>query len=203
MVIAVLPESPAGEINHNQAREKINEVIAQVNFGAPAFEASTLARIPLVDGISSDDQNPTIITGMAFDFVKGAFEVVMDGPWSDTGAIRNNTGLTLDGIGTFSYYPDNSGTTSRLDMWSEVSVDGVAITPTPLSARSIEVSSTSESSGTKASTIIGWAPGEMLRFVLTDSGGGSINLGPPEIQARGATLQGASFKWQLAILNSY
>lgn len=203
MAIDTLPVSPAGEIDHNTVREKINELIAQVNFGAPAFEASTLDRIPAVGGVSEDDLNPTFATGMTLDFVKGDFEIVADGPWANTGAIRNNTGLTVDGIGTFSYYPDNSGAPSRLDMWSETSTDGVVITITPLSARSIEIPSNAETSGTKASTIIGWGPGEMLRFAFTDSGRGEFNLQPAEIQARGATLQSASFKWQLAILRAY
>ena len=163
------------------------------------FDASTGERIPLAGGISEDDNAPTFATGLAFDSVLGDFELVTTGPWANTGAVLNNTGFDVDAVGTFDVYLKNNGTVSRLDIWSESSSDGVVITVNTNSARSLEVSNSSESSQTKSSKIQNWKHGDMVRFCFTDTGGGDCNLEQANISGRGQTVTSPSFAWRLTV----
>ncbi len=52
MAITTLPPSPAGEIDHNTVREKINEVIADVN-------VKTVTQVSLGSFESQSNQSPT------------------------------------------------------------------------------------------------------------------------------------------------
>ena len=162
-----------------------------------SFSASTINRVPLTGGLSDDGTDPTLITGLTMTSQIGGFELVTTGAWADTGAVLNNTGFDVDDLGAFDFYPNNTGGTSRIDMWSETSTDGVTITVNELSARSIEVSGTGESSDSKVSKAFDWKHGEMLRFAFTDSGGGSIAFEQASVSGRGQVILSPSFGWQL------
>ncbi len=174
--------------------DPLNPIVNEV----PELTFSVLTRdvIP----ISDNPLSPTYLTGLEISEQTGGFELVTTGPWADTGAVLNNTGFDIDVMGTFSYYPDNSGGTSRIDMWSETSTDGIAITENDDSARSIEVSSSGESSGTKSSRFTGWKSGDMVRFVFTDDGGGTISFKPLTVTSTQGTVRAPSFSFQEAVV---
>ncbi len=161
------------------------------------FKAQSIDVIPIGD----DPDNPTYITGLVLDEVSDGFSLGLTGSLSDedTGAIVNNTGKDISMSGSFTYQPDNSGSTSRLQMWSETSTDGVSWVENTLSGRTMEVSSNAESTSTKKSSIINWASGEYLRFAVYDSGGGSVNFEPITISVNGGTdnVTSLSFEWYL------
>lgn len=163
------------------------------------FDAVSNSRVPLAGSISDDDTDPTLVSGLVLESQNGGFELVSTGPWADTGAILNNTGFDVDCIGSFDIFPDNSGAASRIDMWSETSTDGITISVNDGSARSIEVASSSESTLTKSSKVIGWANGDMLRFAFTDSGGGTIFVTQANVAARGGTVTSPAFSWRLVV----
>ena len=166
----------------------------------PSFEAESNAP-PIA--VSDDSANPSYIEGLTLISAQGGIELVTTGPWANTGALINNSDLTLDMLGTFDFYPDNSGNASRLDFWSEKSTDGITITENQGSARRVEVSGTAESTNTKSSKVSVWAPGEMLRFAVYDSGGGSISLIQPTVLANGSvTVTGPIFFWALATVKA-
>jgi len=165
-----------------------------------SFGVVTSDRIPLVGGISTSAAAPTYATGLSLSEVSGGFELVTTGPWANTGAVLNNTGFDIDVIGTFSYYPDNSGGTSRIDMWSETSADGIIIVENAGSARSIEIASSGESSGTKASRFLSWKNGEMVRFAFTDTGAGDCAFAPPSVTSTQGTVTAPSFSFQEAVV---
>lgn len=165
-----------------------------------SFGVFTKNRVPLVGGISVDEANPTYLTGLQFSEEVGGFALVTVGPWADTGAVLNNTGFDIDVIGTFSYYPDNSGGTSRIDMWSETSADGITIAENADSARSIEVASSGESSGTKSSRFLNWKNGEMVRFAFTDTGGGDCAFVVPTVTTTQGSVDAPSFSFQEAVI---
>ncbi len=161
-----------------------------------SFRVITTDRIPSINGISTDPANPTYATGLQIDSEEGGFELVNTGPWANTGAVRNVTGFDIDVIGTFSFYPDNSGGTSRIDMWSETSMDGITILENAGSARSIEVANSGESTSTKSSRFTDWPNGGMIRFVFTDTGGGQCALVKPVVTTTQGAIDGASFSFQ-------
>jgi len=161
-----------------------------------SFRVYTEDRIPATDGISTDAASPTFITGLIMDTQEGGFELVTTGPWANTGAVLNNTGFDVDVIGTFSFYPDNSGGTSRIDIWSETSVDGITILENEGSARSIEISGSGESTSTKSSRFTDWPDGHMVRFAFTDTGGGQCAFVKPTVTTTQGTISGASFSFQ-------
>lgn len=196
-IIAPLPPSPAGEITHGNVREKINELVNRVNSGLPSFESETTLASPNLT-ISSDANSPTYIADLGLVFQSGGFELVTSGPWANTGAILNNTGLTLDMIGSFDMYPNNSGATSRLEIWSERSVDGIVVNKNSRSARSVEIGANGESTNTKSSRVTTWAPGEMLRFAMYDSGGGSVSLDELTLVTDDGDVTSPKFSWRLA-----
>lgn len=165
-----------------------------------SFSVLTRERIPNAGGISDDPLNPTYLTGLTISEQTGGFEIVTTGPWANTGAVLNNTGFDLDVIGTFSYYPDNSGATSRIDMWSETSTDGVSIIENEDSARSIEIPNNGESSATKSSRFTNWANGDMVRFAFTDTGGGACSFVVPVVTTTQGTVDAASFSFQEAVI---
>lgn len=165
-----------------------------------AFGVLTKDRIPNTGGISTDEANPTYLTGLVFGEQAGGFELVTTGPWANTGAVLNNTGFEVDVIGTFSYYPDNSSGTSRIDIWSETSADGITITENANSARSIEVAGTGESSGTKSSRFTAWKNGEMVRFAFTDTGSGACAFSVPVVSTTQGTIDAPSFSFQEAVV---
>ena len=178
------------------------EAQKRILFGFPAFEALSVS--PDIE-ISDDNTDPSYIEGLQLVSQVGGFELVTTGAWNDTGAIRNNTGFTLDMLGVFEMYPDNQGAASRIEVWSEVSADeGVSSTENALSARIMEVPSSGESTQTKSSRIIGWQQGELLRFAMYDSGGGSITLEQAEVDANGAgIIYSPVFFWSLAATRVY
>ena len=165
-----------------------------------SFRVFTVDRIPAVNGISADASSPTFVTGLQLDSEEGGFELVTVGPWANTGAVRNLTGFDIDVIGTFSFYPDNSGGTSRIDMWSETSIDGITIIENEGSARSIEISGTGESTSTKSSRFTNWPDGGMVRFVFTDTGGGQCAFVNPTVTTTQGTVDGASFSFQESVI---
>ena len=165
-----------------------------------SFRVFTVDRIPAVNGISNDASSPTFVTGLQLDSEEGGFELVTAGPWANTGAVRNLTGFDIDVIGTFSFYPDNSGGTSRIDMWSETSMDGITIIENEGSARSIEISGTGESTSTKSSRFTNWPDGGMVRFVFTDTGGGQCAFVKPTVTTTQGTVDGASFSFQESVI---
>ena len=200
---AILPSGSDGGVQSvtgdsvNNA-DPLNPVIEEQE--GLSFSVLTKESIPNVGGISTDPLNPTYITGLAISEQTGGFELVTTGPWANTGAVLNNTGFDVDVIGTFSYYPDNSGASSRIDMWSETSTDGISIIENDDSARSIEVPSNGESSGTKSSRFTNWANGDMVRFAFTDTGGGDCSFVVPVVATTQGTVDAASFSFQEAVV---
>jgi len=164
------------------------------------FSVFTRETIPNTGGISANPAAPTYATGLEISEQTGGFELVTTGPWANTGAVLNNTGFDIDVMGTFSYYPNNSGGTSRVDMWSETSTDGITITENDDSARSIEISGTGETSSTKSSRFTAWSNGDMIRFVFTDSGGGSCVFDPVLVTSTQGTVRAPSFSFQETVV---
>jgi len=162
------------------------------------FSVITRNRVPLAGGISTSTATPTYLTGLEISEQTGGFELVSTGPWADTGAVLNNTGFDIDVLGTFSYYPENSGGTSRIEIWSETSVDGVTITENDDSARSIEIANNGESSGTKSSRFTNWANGSMVRFAFVDTGAGACALTPLTVASTQGSVRAPSFSFQEA-----
>jgi len=177
--------------------ELLEQILAasQIGIGElPEFEVETSDTI----SISSVSASPSYITNLVVTSSLGGIELVTTGPWAGTGAMINNSSLTLDMLGLFDFHPDNTGSASRLDMWTEKSVDGIVVNENAGSARVIEIANNAESTGTKSSRITGWAPGEMLRFAMYDSGTGAISLVQSSVLANGANVvTGPSFFWAL------
>ncbi len=165
-----------------------------------SFSVITRSRVPLAGGISSNPLSPTYLSGLEMSEQAGGFEIVTTGPWADTGAVLNNTGANIDVQGTFSYFPDNSGGTSRIEIWSETSADGITITENDDSARSIEISGTGESSGTKSSRFTNWPNGSMVRFAFVDTGGGSCAFSPLSVVSTQGAVRAPSFSFQEAVI---
>lgn len=166
---------------------------------SPYFIARSEVEITIPDTSAA----PAYAVGLAILAGSDLFELVTTGPWANTGAILNKSGYDLDCIGSYGFFPNNSGSSSRIDFWSEKSEDGVIVTENQLSARSVEVTNTTEATQTKDSSIFGWKHGEMLRFAMYDSGGGSIKLVQPIVLANGVNnILGPSFSWQLATVGA-
>lgn len=164
------------------------------------FEVETQDTI----AISGNSASPSYITGLVVTSVAGGLELVTTGPWANTGALLNNTGNTLDMLGVFDFHPDNTGSASRLDIWTEKSTDGITVTENAGSARTIEIANNAESTSTKSSHVTSWADGDMLRFAMYDSGGGAISLVQSSVLANGAnTINGPSFFWSLGTVKAY
>ena len=187
------------EKTRNELLEDILAATVASGIQSPFFIARSSTSIP----VSSSSAAPSYVDGLALLAASDAFELVNTGPWAGTGAILNNSGYDLDMIGSFGFFPDNSGTLSRVDFWSERSADGVVITENELSARSVEVTSTTEATQTKDSSIVNWKHGDMLRFAFYDSGGGAISFVQPTVLANGSeNVLGPSFSWQLATVRA-
>lgn len=188
-------EFRGGSTSFDDASNIIFDLYAFEN-GALSFSVLTRDRIPLTGGISTDPLNPTYLTSLEISEQSGGFELVTTGPWANTGAVLNNTGFDIDALGTFSYYPDNSGGISRVDMWSETSADGITITENADSARSIEIAGSGESSGTKSSRFTNWPNGSMVRFAFTDTGGGACAFLPLSVTSTQGTVSAPAFSFQ-------
>lgn len=127
-----------------------NMVEGSTNLILTVAERSSIATLPKVQfqaettdtiTISDDSDNPSYITGLTLDSESSDFVPTLTGASADedTGAIVNNTGKTLYMAGDFTYQPNNQGSTSRLQMWSERSLDGITWTENQYSGRTIEV----------------------------------------------------------------
>ncbi len=200
MSIDTLTSSPAGELAHGEVRLKINEMIEEVNtlLDRQHFYMSSSDTISIGD----DPDNPSYVTGLvkATTSTDGIVTALTGASLdTDEGAVQNNSGRTLTMTGTFSYQPDNTGAASRVEVWSERSSDGATWTENAGSARSVEVSSANEASGTKFSAVSEWLDGEYLRFAMYDSGSGSISYVPLTLSVNGGTdnASGPSFVWAL------
>lgn len=200
-MIIILDPSPAGQLSHEDVRLKINEIINEMNAGAFSFFYASTERIPLAGDISSDLTAPTYVNGLTEIAQVGGFELVTTGPWANTGAILNNTGETVTMIGSFDFHPQNQGSLSTLNIWSEQSSDGGnTFTENDFSARSYDIATSAESTQTKSARIVDWPSGSMNRFAMYNGGGGGLHFEPPSFDANsgGNVVSGLSFIIALA-----
>lgn len=114
------------------------------------------------------------------------------------GVIRNDTGRPLNMIGSFSYNPDQtSGGRSVIHIISETSTDGVTWTGNLNSDRKVEITSSTESWQTKSSDVVGWQPGDYLRFRFF-TGQGGIRFVVTGVEVLGQVFNSPSVRWSLA-----
>lgn len=145
--------------------------------------------------VSGDAANPSYMPIDSLLNISGI--ELFDGP---TGAIKNVSGRTIIVTsGTISFNPDRAGGgTSTLNLVSEKSGDeGVSWIGNLNSLRKIEVASNNESFQTKISLTVNWAPNEILRFRVYETGGGSIDFIPTSETILGQPFTGASMIWEL------
>jgi hypothetical protein len=115
-----------------------------------------------------------------------------DGP---TGAIRNTSGRTIGTMsGTISLNPSATG--NSLILVSERSSDGISWTGNLNSIRKVNVSA--ESFQTKLSLATDWADGEIIRFRMYETGGGSVTFSPTSETILGQSFTGPSLAWDLS-----
>lgn len=125
--------------------------------GIPDIGMALLSTDTIV--ISSDADSPSYLTGFTSEYLKGISLTDVA-----TGTVRNDSGKTLNMMGTINYHPNASGAVATLNIISERSADGITWEGNLSSRRTIEISNTGESFGTKASILLNWEPGHFLRF---------------------------------------
>ena len=143
--------------------------------------------------VGTDPDSPSFITGLVIPSERGGFTI------DSNGAVTNNTGRTIEAItGTISFQPDKEGgVTTQLDLWSELSLDGVVWTQNPGSLRTIEISSSGETFKTSISLALNWPDGAMIRFRMF-SVGSALSFVPPSATVLGGeVVTGASAIWEL------
>lgn len=117
------------------------------------------------------------------------------------GSLINNTGSLLTMIGTISFNPDKgSGGAVGLEIISERSNDGGLTWFGNLeSRRSVEISNSGESFGTKLSIVQDWAPLQLLRFRVWVSQGELTLVSTPTV-VLGEEYTSPSIVWHLSAI---
>lgn len=144
--------------------------------------------------VGIDPDSPSFITGLVIGSERGGFTV------DANGAVTNNTGRLISAVtGTISFQPDkDGGGTTQLDLWSEISNDGVTWTQNSGSLRTMEVSNSGETFKTSVSLAFNWTAGSMIRFRMFSAGGGAISfVAPTATVLGGEVVTGASAIWEL------
>lgn len=118
---------------------------------------------------------------------------------ASNGTMRNDTGRTISMTGSISYNPDKGGGgPTTLNLISERSDDdGVTWFGNLNSRRTVEISNSGESFGTKISIITDWLPGQLLRFRAWRVSG-LLSFVSTDVTALGETYTTPSLVWELS-----
>lgn len=140
--------------------------------------------------VSNVEATPSYVTGLQLAPTPSAPKVSVDPLDGTITNITTNEFLVLDG--QFGLQPDKTGGgVATIEVCSETAFDGINFSPTDFSLREQEVSTAGETFWTTPAAAL-LPPGAKVRFLVWNSGGGTINLVSPTANPGGNPAFGAS-----------